>query len=264
MDAYRRVRPLLRRLLPYRKGSVMTPKLLNLLQRIATAYDTRPHTPHDTAVQTAYDAFKSALLIQYRAIPYRVLFVDENPYATSADMFRMVEHSGILHVYTKAEFPSFHPMAQLVTDYAKVGDTVLRPLNVYFRAVHDALVHIPHRLTFGPVDEFKAFQIHARIFVRPFGRQWGPGHWIGDTKDINALRALATETLAQSAWFAINGRMSYCAVCGEHGGSTGSMSNLVHAYGPVGHEFKPTTKYPPQKACLLPDALIVEALELEV
>lgn len=30
-----------------------------------------------------------------------------------------------------------------------------------------------------------------------------------------------------------------CQTCGEEAGSTGSMSGLVHKYGPVGHPFVP-------------------------
>lgn len=46
----------------------MTPALLDLLMCIATTYDALPHTPTDTAVVRAYDAFKAQLLKQHDAI----------------------------------------------------------------------------------------------------------------------------------------------------------------------------------------------------
>ena len=225
----------------------MTLTLLNLLQRIATVYDTLTHSPHDTVVIRAYAAFKTALLTQYRAIPYRVLFVDTDPYLDSADMFRKVEASGILQVYTGGELPENHPMHKPMhcpcchsNAFTVVGcpDCGSEPIgrigqstptyNHIFRAIHDALIHIPNRFSFGPVGEFKAFQAHAKMLVSPFGAQWAKGSWVGDSE---ALRALATETLAQSARFNTIGNAKTFA---------------------------------PQKACLLPDSLIVEALELEV
>ena len=242
----------------------MTPTLRALLSRIATAYDALPHMPTDTAVVRAYGAFKAQLLQQYRTIPYQVVYTSTDPYPDSATMFRDVEASGILRVYTGDELPIDHPMREAIPRGYR--SSALVSYNYVFRAVHDALVHIPNRYGFGPVGEFRAFQAHAELIA---GFPYLPGV---DTDSIirdsfqagyepwiaNAIRALATETLAQNAWFNTIGQIS-CDSCLGAGTYDDGITTCLDCNGR-----KIVPMFAPQKACLLPDALIVEALEFQI
>ena len=210
----------------------MTDSLTNFLQGVALAYDALPHTPTDRATLDAYDALKRGLLVQYRTIPYRVRFTSDNPYQTARDMMKEVAAFHTLYVYTGGELPADHPLSAPIECNAITSGPAYDGItyNHIFRAVHDGLIHIPHGLGFTASDEFRAFQLHAAMFVQPFGRCWGIQTTYAG-KDSAAVLALATETLAQIAWF---------------------------YYGPRSHETP--RPYAPQKAGLLPVSTVIAAL----
>lgn len=178
------------------------------LRLIASVYDRARHEPARLDVVRCYAALRVELWQQYRQLlcAVDVEFTTVDPYRTSAAMHADIDR-GRLKVYTGADLPVDHPMTARMPN----GET----LNSVFRAVHDAVAHYPTRLGFGPRGESLAFRAHAYLL--------GP----------DAIRAVATETLAQNAWF---------------------------NYGPYSALPVSGRPFAPQKATLLPDDLINAAL----
>lgn len=154
-----------------------------LTREIAETYQAIPPNAYPHATAHAYRKLQTALRAQFDILGafVEVRTSATDPYATSADMFADIARNRALTVYTSAELPAGHPMA----DLAIAGDSPLS-WNTVFRAVHDGLAHYPGRHSFGAKGEWRAFQAHARL--------------IGDS-DVSALHALFTETLAQNAWY---------------------------------------------------------------
>jgi hypothetical protein len=152
------------------------------LAAVSDAYDALPHEPTSELVALCYRELKTELWWQYQLLSafVRVSFTAVDPYGGSREMFDSVEH-GSLAVYTVADLPAGHPFAE-ATPNGQLYNTV-------FRAVHDGLAHFPERNSFGKVGEFKAYLAHRRMLVSPLAR------W-----------ALATETIAQNAWFHMHSR----------------------------------------------------------
>lgn len=180
------------------------------LTRVAGAYGVLTHTPEATDVQDAYRALCSALDAQYTVLSayVRIDYVDRDPYSDSHGMFLDIENYEHLSVYRFAEFPVGHA-------FAVISPVHGLSYNLIFRAVHDGLAHYPDRLPFSFGGEFWAFRAHADLM----------------TGNGLAIRALATETLGQNAWY---------------------------NFGPSSH-LKPRP-FVEQKAALLPESLITRAL----
>lgn len=178
------------------------------LRDVARAYDDLAHAPERPEVLRAYLALAFDLQAQWNTLvcAIDVEFTDADPYRTSQELFDDVRARGAMRVYTGSDLPVNHPMACIYV----AG----RPLNLIFRAIHDA-IHCDTRASFGPAGELRAFQEHAARLTT----------W-------DSVRALATETLGQNAW--VN-------------------------FGPRSAE-RPRI-YAEQKATLLPDALIVRAID---
>jgi hypothetical protein len=147
------------------------------LRAVALIHENARHAPADLTVSVAYRFFCEDILSQYahlleaRGISFT--FTDTDPYQSSADM-RADLAEGKLRVYTLADLPSDHPLAQ----QTPFGQSY----NVLFRAVHDVYGHGDTGSGFGPMGELAAFREHAKRFR------------------ALSISALAAETLAQSAW----------------------------------------------------------------
>jgi hypothetical protein len=200
--------------------------IVDLLSRVATAYDRCEHRPNDADVIKAYQAFKQTVLQQFdalKALGFTFNFGHTDPYDASAPMFADLD-GGRLNVYTVATLEHGHPMQELAPGACIKGcngDLALITYNSVFRAVHDTLAHyLGGRNTFAALGELKAFRAHCKAL------RFTP----------DALPAVATETLGQNSW--------------------------MH-FGPptVGIEWK-ERPFAPQKATLLPSDLVAEALSI--
>lgn len=177
------------------------------MRKIARAYAEMESRPGNPEVRAAYERFASEVFDQWEFVKgrVRVEFTAGDPYPDSATMLADVRDNRRLRVYTGGE-P--HPiLGQIV--HPETGESA----NSVFRAVHDYFGHAREGNSFGENGEFNAYFDHKRMF--------GP----------LAARALATETLAQNAYF-----------------------NRAPA-----NEGKPNREkqFAPQKAGLLPDELVL-------
>lgn len=154
-------------------------KLPEFLSRCAEVFGSLRHTPNAEDTRVSYRSLMRALDLQFDILRafVNVEFSTVDPYGNSALMFADIASAHRLTVYTYADLPADHPL-NLIHNCGQTYNSV-------FRAVHDGLAHFPERLTFGPIGEFRAFQAHAKLI--------GPSS--------PALRALATETLGQNAWY---------------------------------------------------------------
>lgn len=184
--------------------------LAAFLTRVASAYDALTHTPEAVDVRGAYRALCSALDAQYTILSayMRIDYVDTDPYWGSHEMFSDLQNHGHLSVYRFVKLPAEHA-------FRAISPVHGLSYNLIFRAVHDGLAHYPDRLPFSFGGEFWAFRAHANLMASN-----GP-----------AIRALATETLGQNAWY---------------------------NFGPLSH-LKPRP-FADQKTALLPESLITRAL----
>ncbi len=183
------------------------------LADVARAYDALPAEDGSPAVLRCYAALCRELSAQFDVLQafIPVHFTAEDPYKTSAEMFADItgasargrwDYSPRLRVFTGGEvIPPGHMFSHraLIT-----GENY----NLVFRAVHDGFAHYPGKHSFSALGEYRAFLAHARLL------------------SPDAIRAIATETLGQNAYY--------------------------NAYG----------KYAPTKFALLPPALIARAFTL--
>lgn len=131
---------------------------------LARRYEAAESMPDNPAMIEGYRRFVEECQRQFNNIPVKVVFVAENPYLTSRELFADIE-KGMMKVYTGG---NPHPL--------------MTPLkNARFRAVHDYYGHYVNRAGFRPDGEEKAYQGHLRMFPRSL---WG---------------ILKTETIAQVA-----------------------------------------------------------------
>jgi len=156
----------------------VTPTLTHFLSEVAEHYDALPLSDNSTATRRCYAALCHELDAQFFVLTsfVRVRFVAINPYQTSRHMFEDIEKHRNLDVFTGGE--ALAP-THLFSATALSGWTY----NLVFRAVHDGLAHYPGRNSFSPTGEFRAFVAHTRIL------------------SPDAVRALATETLGQNAYY---------------------------------------------------------------
>jgi hypothetical protein len=191
---------------PDSKGVGIAPTLSPLYREVEHAYRAMPMAREDYATFSAYVALCKELRAQFGIVRayVDVTFSPDDPYPNSRAMFNDIEQYRSLRVFTGGE-----PIAacHLFGSPAYIDGYPGLTFNHVFRAVHDALAHYPERNSFGVTGEFRAFQAHARLLT-PL-----------------AVKALATETLGQNAFYALN------------------------------------KAYAPQKFALLPDTLIDSALE---
>jgi hypothetical protein len=184
----------------------MTSEFSTYLEQVANAYDALPPADagrgmYATETERCYVALCRELLAQFDVLRafVDVQFTESDPYANSASMFVDLQHYRTLRVFAGGEpIPAYHMLSSIALPS---GHTY----NHVFRAVHDGLAHYPGRYSFGPIGEYRAFLAHARLL------------------SPDAIRALATETLGQNAYY-----------------------NVHKAYAP-------------QKFALLPQALIMRA-----
>jgi hypothetical protein len=140
----------------------------------AVTYHTLP--TEDPYSWSAYRAFVREVADQFRALPVRVVYVDDYPYPTgSAALCADVDH-GVMKVYRTPDKGPFHPVLSAAQ-------------NNEFRAVHDYYGHYVGRKSgrschsFGELGELETFRAHLRMF------------------SALAAPALAAETVGQNAWF---------------------------------------------------------------
>lgn len=164
----------------------MSDALPELLTRCSAVYASLYHQPHDSDTRACYRALISELGRQFALLSafVDVRFTSDDPYLSSTLMFTDIELNQRLYVYNVAELPLAHPLAQVHPN----GQTY----NTIFRAVHDGLAHFPQCNKFTYTGEFWAFRAHCDLM----------------RGNVRAMRALATETLGQNAWFNFGPRSS--------------------------------------------------------
>jgi len=153
------------------------------LRRIALAYQDLESRPDDPEVLAAYNALADETFAQWEFLKHvvRVEFVDFDPYQSpaggpsSALMFQDIRDNRHLYVYTGG---SEHPVMSRII-HPETGETA----NNVFRAVHDLMGHAKEGNSFSESGEYNAYLDH-RVMYSPLAR-----------------RALATETLAQNAYY---------------------------------------------------------------
>lgn len=116
-------------------------------QALARRYEAAESVPNDPAVIEGYRHFVEECQRQFSKIPVKVVFVPENPYLTSRELFADIE-AGQMKVFTGG---NPHPL--------------MTPLeNATFRAVHDYYGHYLNRAGFRPDGEERAYQCHLKAF----------------------------------------------------------------------------------------------------
>ena len=148
-----------------------------ILTDVGRIHENAKHDPLNPRTVRAYQAFTSEVWSQFEdmlAGGLVVEFSSEDAYGSSNEMRSDVFDRNHLSVFTAADLPANHPLAQLAPN----GEM----FNSVFRAVHDLYGHAGTGYGFGPQGELKAFRAHA-VYFTP-----------------EALPALAAETLAQNAW----------------------------------------------------------------
>lgn len=137
---------------------------------MAGVYDRLQSTPNDPKVREAYAALVAETKAQYDALSkagYKIEFVTEDPYKSSADMMKDVRENKRLKVFKSPA--GSHP--------------VMTPEeNDMFRAVHDLFGHAQRGNQFGKLGEERAYRDHSAMYS-PLAR-----------------RAMATETRGQNSW----------------------------------------------------------------
>lgn len=125
----------------------------------------------------AYDAFIAQTEDQFRALPVKVIFQDDDPYADAAEMMSDVRR-GTLRVYRTRDGED-HPY-------------MTHTQNDHFRAVHDFHGHFMAGVGFDRHGEEAAWMRHSRMY-----------------RGV-ARRAMTTETRGQSSAFIwVNGGRSF-------------------------------------------------------
>ncbi len=186
---------------------------------VARAYDAMPdddvrgNPAYTGDTLRCYAALCRELSAQFEVLQafIPVYFTAADPYKTSQEMFADIsgaaaagrwDYTARLRVFTGGE--PIAPSHMFSHRALITGENY----NLVFRAVHDGLAHYPGKHSFSALGEFRAFLAHARLL------------------SPDAVRAVATETLGQNAYYNVHG------------------------------------KYAPQKFALLPPALIARAFTL--
>lgn len=126
-----------------------------------------------TFARVAYESMLRQVEDQFRSLPVRVIFQEDDPYRSAEEMFADVDR-GFLKIYATPEDQA-HPL---------LG----RHGNDMFRAVHDFHGHYMTRRDFSSHGEEAAWVRHSQMFT-------GSGRW-----------AMTSETRGQtSAFIWING-----------------------------------------------------------
>lgn len=161
---------------------------IEFMQKIAKAQENAKHDPGNIAVKRAYTAFNTETKSMFNSMgvtiePWRGV---GQPYASPAEMAAdMANNKRIKMRLTNEMFaptPTIadHPMHQ--NSGIRATDGTALTYNDLFRVVHDVFGYGQIGLRPGYDGEFTAYHEHARLY------------------SDEAKRALATETLAQSAW----------------------------------------------------------------
>jgi hypothetical protein len=145
-------------------------------QAIAKEYDAlptsaKPGTPEFNKARQSYNALKMEVEQQYQSMlksGLKVEVVDQEPYASSADMMKDLRENWRLKVLMTGENQA-HPFLDAET-------------NNKLRAVHDFFGHAKEGYEFGPRGEDNAWRAHASMFSN------------------DAIPALTTETRGQNSW----------------------------------------------------------------
>ena len=169
----------------------LTPELENLIMTVADIQENVAHSPNDARVKATYKAFIDETVEQYKMlgdvqiIPYEG---KGEPYENSAQMMAdMRENNRLYFFMTENGFGDSdditfqHPLLEESEFVNSLGQKML--YNDLFRVTHDIFGHVPQGFSFGPLGEYNAFQEHSRMY------------------SDDAIPALASETLAQNAWF---------------------------------------------------------------
>ncbi len=168
------------------------------LADVARAYDAMPAGPGLDANANATTCRCYAALCRELSAQFDVLrafipvyFTAADPYKNSAEMFADIsgaaaagrwDYTPRLRVFTGGEpIAAGHMFSHVAL---RTGETY----NHVFRAVHDGLAHYPGRHSFSALGEYRAFLAHARLL------------------SPDAIRALATETLGQNAYYNVHGK----------------------------------------------------------
>lgn len=161
-------------------------------KKIADQYGVQPHEPDNPEVLKSYDAFRDAIIGQYKTLlkhGYKIepWMKEGQPYDNSNAMLRDLRENKHLY-YFKTEVgygekggstPDEHPMLRPSGIFFHGKEA---PINDIFRGVHDALGHGHRGWQFGPRGERNAFLSHK------------------STLPPESHGALATETLGQNSW----------------------------------------------------------------
>ena len=142
---------------------------------LATAYEQARDTSPPAEVRAAYSAMNSEVEAQYRALRDAGYTIEPwtrpgQPYANSAEMMADIREHHHLWFFKSTEGTVPHSLLS-------------HAQNDRFRAVHDFFGHAKGGNQFGPSGETSAFVSHVQMF------------------SPSARPAVATETLAQNAWF---------------------------------------------------------------
>ena len=174
------------------------------LADVARAYDALPADDSSPVVLRCYAALCRELSAQFDVLSafVSVHFTPADPYKTSRELFDSIGVYRHMRVFTGGE--PIAPNHMFAHRALITGENY----NLVFRAVHDGLAHYPGKHSFSALGEYRAFLAHARLL------------------SPDAVRAIATETLGQNAYYNVHG------------------------------------KYAPQKFALLPPALIARAFTL--
>lgn len=161
--------------IPEVPGREMHPKIdKGRAEQIAQQYhdlkNAEPGTPEFEQARKSYASLNEQIAKQFKAIKdagFKIEFVSEDPYKSSAEMRQDVRDNKRLKVFESQE--SHHPlMTKKQTDM--------------FRAVHDFFGHAAEGFEFGPRGEEAAFRQHAATLTN------------------DAIPALASETRGQNSW----------------------------------------------------------------
>lgn len=135
-------------------------------KEIAKLYENAVHSPNDVSVIEAYKQFAIEIEKQFETLPITVLFVDNDAYTNSKEMFSDIEANGVLKVWNGG-----------------TPHELMANVNNKFRAIHDYFGHYLQKNSFSYTGETAAYFIHSKMFS-PI-----------------ANKALFTETIAQNSWF---------------------------------------------------------------
>ncbi len=169
-----------------RKGNKMiTTRLAAFIERAAYLQTGTSHKPK--SVESSYSAFRQTNRDLFLDIPdeINISFVAVNPYATSKHLFRDIEQSKQLLIFSGGLLAGNHPLA--ITDYGICENPTA---NLIFRAVHDYYGHFLNRIGFDIESELRTAIMQEKLLPEI------------------ALDALLCETVLQSAVYHVTGQFA--------------------------------------------------------